>query len=494
MHMGEENVAKGKAKNVLKSKELDVRRDEERTEEGRGEEGRGRERTGGEGWGRGRRGKERKEEKRREDVRGEENLICVAVSCYQVCDVVCGVPCCVRNYVLIQCLPLLIPLFIPQVRDADLHNAEEKLHSDAEALRAQREEMQKAYADKLGGLQSEEAALEATRGELVASEAEAGMRMRAGALSKNLLARQVRLAMQGSEGAKTVKDDQAKRFQDAMTDLETTQAAEAASAKERLRRRLERKQNELGDLLEGIVDGEGDGALPPAVDEVFEAQEAMLAEAEAKLSKAKSAKELLARDRTHKAERLAAVDDAMADVRGRLDADAAAARARLQVRREERRRKRTMGGDVGEQLAEMEEDILEADASAAALAITRGALEKQQAIASVASVGGLQHVQEEQERRLEAAEEAQLAAEMDEAMQGYDGGNNDLRSSLLAEQASKREALRRRREARRNKRRQQGEAAVAAGAEGDTDAEAVAEAETTTIELETLVRRRKKEI
>ena len=49
------------------------------------------------------------------------------------------------------------------------------------------------YADKLGGLQSEEAALEATRGELVASEAEAGMRMRAGALSKNLLARQVRL-------------------------------------------------------------------------------------------------------------------------------------------------------------------------------------------------------------------------------------------------------------------------------------------------------------
>ena len=34
VHMGEENVAKGKAKNVLKSKELDVRRDEERTEEG----------------------------------------------------------------------------------------------------------------------------------------------------------------------------------------------------------------------------------------------------------------------------------------------------------------------------------------------------------------------------------------------------------------------------------------------------------------------------
>ena len=30
VHMGEENVAKGQAKNVLKSKELDVRRGEER--------------------------------------------------------------------------------------------------------------------------------------------------------------------------------------------------------------------------------------------------------------------------------------------------------------------------------------------------------------------------------------------------------------------------------------------------------------------------------
>ena len=139
-------------------------------------------------------------------------------------------------------------------------------------------------------------------------------------------------------------------------------------------------------------------------------------------------------------------------------------------------------------MAEMEEDILEADASAAALAITRGALEKQQAIVSVASVGGLGRVQEEQERRLEAAEEAQLAAEMEEAMRGYDGGSDDLRSSLLAEQAAKRDALRRRREARRNKRQQQGEVAMAAGAGGDTDAEAVAEAEATTIELETLVR------
>ena len=51
VHMGEENVAKGKAKNVLKSKELDVRRDEEGRgekgrEKGRGEEGGGRERRG----------------------------------------------------------------------------------------------------------------------------------------------------------------------------------------------------------------------------------------------------------------------------------------------------------------------------------------------------------------------------------------------------------------------------------------------------------------
>ena len=64
--------------------------------------------------------------------------------------VVCGVYC-VWSYVLIQGLPLPIPLPIPQVRDADLHDAEEKLHSDAEALRAQREEMQKeAFSAAIG--------------------------------------------------------------------------------------------------------------------------------------------------------------------------------------------------------------------------------------------------------------------------------------------------------------------------------------------------------
>ena len=225
--------------------------------------------------------------------------------------------------------------------------------------------------------------------------------------------------------------------------------------------------------------------------DVFESQEAMLAETDARLAQAESEKEMLAKEAAHVQQRTAAVDGAMADMCGRLDADAAAARARLQARRGERRRMRVqVGGEEGaDQLAEMEEEILAADGDAADLAIGRAALEKQQQVSGVKSVSDLMRMQEQQETRLAAAEEAQLAADLDKNFErqgvGKDQAQLDaLHTSLETDLVAKREALRRRRESRRNTRQRQG-AAAAAGA--DNDAAAVMDAQGSSIELETLV-------
>ena len=143
------------------------------------------------------------------------------------------------------------------LRDAELRESEKNLEREIEKVKVEREEMQQAYSDKLEGLQDQEAMLEAKRSGLVSSEVEAGMKIKASALSKTLLAQQVHFARQGAITGNQAKEDQVKRFHDAMGHLENTQAVEAESAKERLRRRLERKNKELKELLEGADLGAG---------------------------------------------------------------------------------------------------------------------------------------------------------------------------------------------------------------------------------------------